>query len=66
MLDIIQNEIKIGDKVSFIPPKRWHPQSLQYGIVIKMSNNNEACYCKSLNYNHDVVLRYSNQIIKLN
>ena len=65
MKDLLNNEIKIGDKVAFLPNQKWTPRKIQYGIVESMTKDNHAAYCKSLSDTHTTILRYSDQIIKL-
>lgn len=65
MKDLLNNEIKIGDKVAFLPNHKWTPRKIQYGIVESMTKDNYAAYCKSLSDTHTAILRYSDQIIKL-
>ena len=66
MVDLLNNEINIGDKIAFLPLKKWRPVEIQYGIVEKMSKDNAAAWCKSLNGEHKSLLRYGYQLIKLN
>lgn len=65
MLDLLNNEINIGDKIAFLPHKEWRPTEIQYGIIEKLTKNNNSVWCKSLN-NDKTILRFSHQIIKLN
>ena len=66
MVDLLNNEVNIGDKIAFLPLKKWRPAEIQYGIVEKMSKDNAAAWCKSLNSEHKSLLRYGYQLIKLN
>ena len=64
MKDLLNNEIKIGDKVAFLPNQKWTPRKIQYGIVESMTKDNHAAYSKTLNNNKNAIIRYSDQIIK--
>lgn len=66
MVDLLNNEIKIGDKVAFIPSKNNTPYVIQYGIVETLTKDNNGAWCKSISSNNPVILRYFNQLIKLN
>ena len=66
MVDLLNIEVNIGDKVAFLPHKDWRPTEIQYGIVEKMAKGNGAAWCKSLNSEHNLLLRYGHQLIKLN
>ena len=66
MVDLLNNEVNIGDKIAFLPLKKWRPAEIQYGIVKKISKDNAAAWCKSLNGEHKLLLRYGYQVIKLN
>ena len=66
MVDLLNNEVNIGDKIAFLSHKNWRPTEIQYGIVEKMSKDNAAAWCKSLNGEHKLLLRYGYQLIKLN
>jgi len=65
MLDFLNNEVNIGDKVVFLPVKSWKPYEIQYGIVENITSKETGAWCKSLN-NDKRIIRYQNQIIKLN
>lgn len=66
MRDLLNNEINIGDKIAFLPSTNWKPYEIQYGIVEKLTKDNNGAYCKSLSQNYPAIVRYSHQIIKLN
>jgi len=63
MLDFLDNEINIGDKVIFAIPF-GRRKELDYGIVESFTKNKNSCYCKSFKYDK-TILRYSNQLVKM-
>jgi len=72
MKDMFDNDVFIGDKLIFIPPKYsgkhevYLSNILHYGMVIKLTKDNKGCYIKSLNSNWDEpILRYQYQIYKI-
>ena len=67
MVDLLNVEIKVGDKIAFLPSKNWFSSySMQYGIVEKLGKRNTGCWCKTLSSDNKSVFRYGDQIIKLN
>ena len=51
MKDLLGNDIKVGDKVAFLPRKENHSgfqYNMQYGTVTKMTLDKSAAYCKSI------------------
>lgn len=64
MVDLLNNEIHIGDKVAF-PIARSDRKELDYGIVKKLTKNKTSCWCKSFNYETPEILRKSYQIVKI-
>lgn len=66
MIDILDNEINIGDKVVF-PMGFCERKELDYGLVENITKNDTGCWCKSFKHKeYPSVLRKSHQIIKLN
>lgn len=68
MIDLLVNEVHVGDKVAYVNKieNRDGQNLLQYGMVVKISNNGNACWCKSISEPQSKeILRYNNQIIKL-
>lgn len=66
MKDLLNIEVNIGDKVAFIPSTKRTPYEIQYGIVEKLTKDNTAAWCKSLNNDYPPIIRRSHQLIKLN
>lgn len=66
MKDLLNIEVNIGDKVAFIPSKKCTPYEMQYGIVEKLTKDNTAAWCKSLNNDYPPIIRWQHQLIKLN
>lgn len=68
MIDLLGNEIHIGDKVVYAK-KYQQSRDLDYGIVDHFTENGDKCYCNSLiqtNYNwNSPVLRTEKQIVKI-
>lgn len=69
MKDLLGNDIKVGDKIAFLPRKENHSgfqYNMQYGMVTKMTMDKNAAYCKSISESdYPELLRYTHQIIKL-
>ena len=69
MKDLLGNDIKVGDKIAFLPRKENHSgfqYNMQYGMVTKMTMDKTAAYCKSISESdYPELLRYTHQIIKL-
>lgn len=69
MKDLLDNDIHIGDKIAFLPRKensRGFQYNIQYGIVTKLTQDENAAYCKSISEpDYNELIRYSHQIIKL-
>ena len=65
MVDILNKEIVVGDKVIYIP-KHEHKLMLRYGIVTKLTKNNNRCYCTALNIDYnETLLKQSHEIYKI-
>ena len=68
MVDLLGNEIHIGDKVVYAK-KYQQSRDLDYGIVDHFTENGDKCYCNSLiqtNYSWNrPVLRTEKQIVKI-
>ena len=64
MLDILDNEICIGDKVVF-PVAFYERKELDYGIVEKLSKDGKTCWCKSFRYKFPSVNRKTYQVVKI-
>ncbi len=64
MIDLLNNELNVGDKIVFLPKKKSTKYEIQYGIISGFSKNNNKAYCYSLN-NNGVCIRNSNMIVKL-
>ena len=65
MIDLLNNELNIGDKVAFLPNTKTMKYEIQYGIISAFTKDKNKAYCLSLNSNNNVLLRSSNMIIKL-
>jgi hypothetical protein len=68
MIDLLGNEIHIGDKVVYAK-KYQQSRDLDYGIVDHFTKEGNKCYCNSLilpNYrgSHSI-LRTEKQIVKI-
>ena len=68
MVDLLGNEIHIGDKVVYAE-KRSQTKDLDYGIVDHFTESGDKCYCNSLiqtNYSwNSPALRTEKQIVKI-
>jgi hypothetical protein len=65
MLDLLDNEISIGDKIVF-SKANTNKKDLDYGIVENLSKSGKSCRCKSLTQDNNSVIRKGNQIVKVN
>ena len=65
MIDLLDNEICIGDKVIF-PVAYYERKELDYGIVEKLSKDGKSCWCKSFRYSFPAVNRKTYQVVKIN
>lgn len=66
IVDILNNEINIGDKVVFVPYSCDAKQEIWFGIVTRYASSTAGVYIKPLSNNCDKeILRYSNQIAKI-
>ena len=67
MVDLLGNEIHIGDKVIFAK-KYQQSRDLDYGIVDRFTETGDKCYCNSLitkSYRSTSALRSEKQIVKI-
>jgi hypothetical protein len=69
MIDLLGNEIHIGDKVIYAK-KYQQSRDLDYGIVDRFTETGDKCYCNSLilpkNYRgSNSILRTEKQIVKI-
>lgn len=66
MIDLLGNEIHIGDKVVYAK-KHKQSRDLDYGIVDHFTEAGDKCYCNSLiNSKYDMqALRTEKQIVKI-
>ena len=68
MIDLLGNEIHIGDKVVYAK-KYQQSRDLDYGIVDHFTENGDKCYCNSLiknnYYDNSQALRTEKQIVKI-
>ena len=65
MVDLLGNEIHIGDKVVYAK-KHKQSRDLDYGIVDHFTEYGDKCYCNSLiNKCDQQALRTEKQIIKI-
>ena len=67
MVDLLGNEINIGDKVIYAK-KHQQSRDLDYGIVDHFTENGDKCYCNSLiknDYHTKQALRTEKQIVKI-
>jgi hypothetical protein len=69
MIDLLGNEIHIGDKVVYAK-KYQQSRDLDYGIVDHFTENGDKCYCTSLilpkiSRSSKSILRTEKQIVKI-
>ena len=65
MVDLLGNEIHIGDKVVYAE-KYQQSRDLDYGIIDHFTENGNKCYCNSLvNDWRSPALRSEKQIVKI-
>lgn len=68
MIDLLGNEIHIGDKVVYAK-KHKQSRDLDYGIVDHFTETGDKCYCNSLinsKYEYNMqALRTEKQIVKI-